>query len=133
MALQAWGAYGILWPVVHFELGVAPDTGRGSVSVVPQIPTGQRTVAGSDIRLGAGSLDVRATRSGRQLVTTVARHGAIRLTIGAVLPSGSGVLRARLDGQLVPFQVVPTSRGRELRVAAARGSGTSRLVVDLAG
>ncbi len=25
--LQAWGAYGILWPVVHFQLGVSPDIG----------------------------------------------------------------------------------------------------------
>ena len=25
---QAWGTYGVLWPVVHYELGVAPDLGR---------------------------------------------------------------------------------------------------------
>ena len=28
MALQAWGTYGILWPVVHYQLGVSPDLGR---------------------------------------------------------------------------------------------------------
>ena len=32
MALQAWGTYGILWPVVHYQLGVSPDAGRSRVS-----------------------------------------------------------------------------------------------------
>jgi hypothetical protein len=27
MVLQAWGTYGILWPVVHQQLGVSPDLG----------------------------------------------------------------------------------------------------------
>ena len=40
MALQAWGTYGILWPVVHYELGVTPDIGRDRVRVVPQVPSG---------------------------------------------------------------------------------------------
>ncbi|MGZ6803963.1 MAG: glycogen debranching protein, partial [Nocardioidaceae bacterium] len=45
-ALQAWGTYGVLWPVLHFELGVAPDAGRGAVRVVPQLPAGQHRIAG---------------------------------------------------------------------------------------
>ena len=45
MALQAWGAYGILWPVVHYQLGVSPDVGRDRFTVVPQIPSGQYKVA----------------------------------------------------------------------------------------
>ncbi len=28
MVLQAWGAYGNLWPVVHQQLGISPDLGR---------------------------------------------------------------------------------------------------------
>ena len=32
MVLQAWGAYGVLWPVIHQWLGVSPDLGRGRVS-----------------------------------------------------------------------------------------------------
>ena len=35
MALQSWGTYAILWPVVHQQLGVAPDMGRGRLAVVP--------------------------------------------------------------------------------------------------
>jgi hypothetical protein len=36
----AWGTYGVLWPVVHFELGVSPDLGHRAVAVIPQIPDG---------------------------------------------------------------------------------------------
>ena len=42
MVMQAWGAYGVLWPVVHQWLGVSPDLGRGRVAVVPQLPPGQQ-------------------------------------------------------------------------------------------
>ena len=45
MALQAWGAYGVLWPVVHQQLGVSPDLGHDRLSVVPQLPPGQTRVA----------------------------------------------------------------------------------------
>ena len=61
--LQAWGSYGTAWPVVHQQLGVRPDLGNGRLDVVPQQPT-RAPIAGSAIRLGSGSLDVRAWRSG---------------------------------------------------------------------
>src|SRR5215207_4548056 len=54
MMLQAWGTYGVLWPVVHQQLGVAPHLGRGRLSVIPQLPEGQQQIAGRDIRLGSG-------------------------------------------------------------------------------
>jgi hypothetical protein len=41
MVMQAWGAYGVLWPVIHQWLGVSPELGRGRVAVVPQLPEGQ--------------------------------------------------------------------------------------------
>ena len=65
MVMQAWGAYGTIWPVVHQWLGVSPDLGRGRVAVVPQIPAGQPSASGRDIRLGSGSIDVSASRSGK--------------------------------------------------------------------
>ncbi len=52
MVLQAWGAYGTLWPVVAQQLGVSPDLGRDRLSVVSQVPTGQQRIAGRHIRLG---------------------------------------------------------------------------------
>ena len=69
MALQAWGTYGILWPVVHYQLGVSPDAGRDRFTVVPQIPSGQYKVAGRDIRIGRGLVNVTATRGNGRLVT----------------------------------------------------------------
>ncbi|MDQ4085876.1 MAG: glycogen debranching protein, partial [Actinomycetota bacterium] len=61
MVLQAWGAYGTLWPVVAQQLGVSPDLGRDHVSVVSQVPAGQHEVSGRNIRLGDdGSVAVRA-------------------------------------------------------------------------
>src|SRR5689334_12734804 len=67
MALQAWGAYGVLWPVVHQQLGLDPDLGNGRLSVVPQVPDGQDRVSGSHIAMGGGEVRVTATRTGALL------------------------------------------------------------------
>jgi hypothetical protein len=124
MSLQAWGAYGILWPVVHQQLGVAPDLGNGRLSVVPQLPDGQTRIAGSDIQLGKGSVDVKASRKGNTLSTWVdldrLRTG---LTVGAVLPAGKEPGRVKFNGKSVDFEVVRTARGTEVR-ADVRGDGT---------
>ncbi|HEY2044677.1 MAG TPA: hypothetical protein VGH11_18530 [Jatrophihabitans sp.] len=127
--LQAWGTYGVLWPVVHYELGVAPDAGRHTVSVVPQIPNGQNTVSATDIRIGGGSIDVSARRDSGTLTTTVRRHLNTQLTIGAVLPSGSQVSSAQLDGHSVSYRVVTTARGAEVLVQASGGDSNSTLAV----
>src|SRR3954454_2416580 len=86
--LQAWGAYGVLWPVVHQQLGVDPDLGHGRLTVVPQLPPGQRRVAGSDIRIGSGgsggALDVTATRDGRTIRVEMATTVRCGLTLGTV-------------------------------------------------
>ena len=128
--LQAWGTYGILWPVVHHELGVSPDVGRGRVTVVPQVPDGQDRVAVHGLRLGRAAIGVKATRTAEELRTTVTRLGALRLTVGAVLPQGTEVRRVRLDGHPTPYRVVTTSRGKEVRVNAGHGARAD-LVVTL--
>ncbi|GAA5200023.1 hypothetical protein GCM10023322_76960 [Rugosimonospora acidiphila] len=136
--LQAWGTYGVLWPVVAQQLGVAPDLGVGRLSVVPQLPPGQQRIAGSDIRLGGGSLDVTATRSGGTgpggiLRTEVDRDGVPgALTIGAVLPAtGARVGSVSLDGHRVGYQRVTTSRGSEIHVSAGTGGGRHTLTITL--
>jgi hypothetical protein len=131
MALQAWGTYGVLWPVVHDELGISPDTGRNRVSVVPQVPAGQHRVSGRHVRLGQGSLDVRATSSTHRLVTRVRQTRPWRLTIGAVMPRGTHVRSVRLDGRPTPYDLVRTASGREVLVHAGHRVGISRLVVRL--
>ncbi len=132
MALQAWGTYGVLWPVVHHQLGVSPDIGRARVSVVPQVPTGQRRVEGRHVRLGTGAVSVRASHTSGLLRTVVHQDRRWRLTIGAVLPAGAAVAEVRLDGRRHGYRVVRTARGREVRVDAGRGLGRTSLAVVLA-
>jgi hypothetical protein len=126
--LQAWGAYGTAWPVVHQQLGVRPDLGRGRLEVVPQ-PPGTAPVAGRNIRLGAsGSVDVRARRSGRRFTTTVHAHAPVRLRIGATLPAGSRVAGVRLDGRPVDAAERETNRGLEVTVATSPGESHTLVV-----
>jgi hypothetical protein len=132
MVLQAWGTYGVLWPVVHQQLGVSPDLGRGNLTVVPQVPGGQHRVAGANIRLGSWSVDVAAERTGSTLTTTVTRYGRTHLVIGHVLPATSTVATVTLDGRRTAYLVRQTARGREVVVDAGTGTGTSALVVTLA-
>ena len=129
--LQAWGAYGILWPVVHFQLGVSPDMGRHRFVVVPQVPDGQSRVSGDNIRLGKGTIAVAATRSSSRLTTTVRQSSSDRLTIGALLPAGASVKSVSLDGYPATYDVVQTARGKQVRVDAGAHKGTSNLVVKL--
>ena len=131
MVMQAWGAYGVLWPVVHQWLGVSPDLGRGRVAVVPQIPDGERSASGANIKLGYGSIDVKASRSGKRYATEVTRDLRVGLTIGAVLPRDAVIASARLDGRRVTPRLVATARGWEATVNVRPGRGDSRLVITL--
>jgi hypothetical protein len=129
MVMQAWGNYGTAWPVVHQQLGVRPDAGRGALEVVPQVPGDRQSIAGSAIRLGnAGAAAVEASRSGKTYTTWV-RVGApiSKLAIGHTLPARATVKQVLLDGNVVTPQVRDTNRGREVTVAT--GAGTHTLVV----
>jgi hypothetical protein len=133
MVMQAWGAYGVLWPVVHQWLGVSPDMGRGRVAVVPQLPPDQPSASARSIRVGSGRIDVTAGRTtaggGTRYTTEVVRHGRSTLVVGAVLPKGSRVGTATLDGRKVRTVLTPTSRGLEVTARADGKEGTATLVV----
>jgi hypothetical protein len=123
MVQQAWGNYGTAWPVVHQQLGVRPDLGRGRLEVVPQLP-GSGPISGRDIRLGdLGSLDVSARRdSAGRYVTTVGAYARVALRIGQTLPAGSAVRDVRLNGRRVAaHESRETNRGLEVTVRAAPG------------
>jgi hypothetical protein len=127
MFMQAWGNYGTAWAVVHQWLGVRPDLGNGAVEFVPQVPQGQSTVTGQDIRLGDGSADVTATVSGKSYTTEidVAAGVANRIVIGHTLPRGAEPSAVMLDGQPVgDYEVVETNRGTEVTVRASAGQHT---------
>jgi hypothetical protein len=134
MVMQAWGNYGTVWPVVNQQLGVQPSLGDGALDVVPQVPPGQPSVAGSNIRLGNGSLDVFASHAGRQYTTTIQVHGLdLRsLEIGHTLPRGSKPDTVLVDGSKAHgVAVQTTNRGVEVTVPV-QGSGPHTLTVTTA-
>ncbi len=129
MTLQAWGTYGVLWPVVHQQLGVDPDLGHGRLAVVPQLPGGQQKVAGSNIQVGRGSVDVSASLKNKELRTDLRVKGLkANITVGAVLPAGAKVKSVSLDGHGTQYKLVTTSRGTEVQVSA-HGSAALRITL----
>jgi hypothetical protein len=123
MFMQAWGNYGTAWPVVHQWLGVQPDLGRRSLTVVPQLPSAE-PIAGRDIRLGDGAVDVAAAKQGANtyLTSVNARHAPIStLTIGHTLARDAHVNSVRLDGQRVHWSERLTNRGLEVTVTTRPG------------
>jgi hypothetical protein len=129
MFVQAWGHYGTAWPVVAQQLGVRPDMGRRDLAVVPQLPS-DAPIAGEDIRLGSGKLDiVAASRQGRDYRTRAdtGSSGVEELVIGHTLPRGSKVESVWLDGRRVRWDAEETNQGLEVTVDA--GPGERRLLV----
>jgi hypothetical protein len=128
MFMQAWGNYGTTWAVVHQWLGVRPDLGHDRVEIVPQVPQGQTSAQGEDIRLGDGSVDVLATLTGGSYSTEIDVTddvGADEVAIGHTLPAGVQPAAVVLDGRRVHnFQVVETNRGNEVTVPTTSGHHT---------
>jgi hypothetical protein len=121
MFMQAWGHYGTAWAAVHQQLGVRPQLGHAWLEVVPQVPDGQPSVQGENIRLGHGSADVHASHAGNRYTTTTdtSRAPVRTLLIGHTLPRGSTVASVELDGTPVTdYGKRQTNRGLEVRVSA---------------
>jgi hypothetical protein len=134
MFMQAWGNYGTVWSVVHQQLGVRPFLGYQTLQVVPQVPSGQPSVAGTNIRLGNGSVDVFASHSGRSYITEMQVHGLrLRtLEIGHTLPAGTRPGTVRVDGRRAKHvSVRNTNRGVEVTVPVG-GAGLHTLSVSTA-
>ncbi|HZC70847.1 MAG TPA: hypothetical protein VE442_09150 [Jatrophihabitans sp.] len=132
MFMQAWGNYGTAWAVVHQWLGVEPDLGNGLLAVVPQVPQGQTTVQGRDIRLGNGSADVAATHDGSTYTTKLDVSSNVRaaVVIGHTLPRGATPASVTLDGQAVTnYQIRQTNRGTEVTVGTGTGAHTLTIKV----
>ena len=129
MVMQAWNQYGTMWPVVHQQLGVRPDLGRGDLTVVPQLPSSS-PIAGSNIRLGDGAVKlVQASRSGKAYSTTVDTGSAEldSVVLGHTLPRTAKVESVTLDGKKVGWQQRTTNRG--LEITTMTGSGRHTVVV----
>jgi hypothetical protein len=131
MFMQAWGHYGTAWSVVHQQLGVRPSIGRGFLEVVPQVPDGQTHVAGSNIRLGDGSVDVEADHDGDTYTTKTATSDLSLTTfrIGHTLPRGSEIASVELDGAPAAYSTRETNRGLDVRAPAAPGERHTLVVM----
>jgi glycogen debranching enzyme len=118
MFMQAWSSYGVQWPVIHHFLGIRPDVPAGSLTVVPDVPDSwSKPISARNLRLGSGTVEeVSASRSGKLYATKVSAPAGWKLTIGHTLPAGATVKTVTLDGSLVEYTVVDTTRGREVRV-----------------
>jgi hypothetical protein len=128
--LQAWGAYGTVWPVVHQQLGVRPDMGRGRLEVMPQVPPYQRAIAGRKIRIARRSVAVVAGHVRRRYYTRVRSRARLRrLVIGHTLPAGSRVRSVELDGRRVSHRTRVTNRGLEVAVHTRTPNRHHTLVV----
>ena len=126
---QAWGTYGVLWPVVHQQLGVDPQLGDGLLEVLPSVPSGQTTVAGNNIRIGTGTINVVATHNGSVWTTVVTSRLSSILHIGATLPAGSTIHSVLLNGKHVAYKVRDTNAGRQVFVSTSCGSTAQVKVV----
>ncbi|HET7479453.1 MAG TPA: glycogen debranching protein [Rubrobacteraceae bacterium] len=128
MVLQAWGAYGTIWPVLHQQLGIRPDMGRGELAVVPQVPPGSPGLSGENIRLVKGSVAVSADHEGKTYTTKVSTRLKVDLTIGHTVPRDAKVSSVRLNGDKVRYKVRTTNRGKEVLVKAPK-TGKQELVI----
>jgi len=126
---QAWGTYGVLWPVVNQQLGVDPQLGNGLLEVLPDVPSGQSSVSGTNIRVGTGSVDVAATHHGSSYTTTVTASLACTLHVGATLPAGATVRQVTLNGSAAHYTVRDTNAGREVLVSTPCRGQTWRVHV----
>jgi hypothetical protein len=128
MFMQSWGNYGTAWAVVHQWLGVRPDLGNERLEIVAQVPPGHRSVAGKDIRLGRGSVDVQASHTGKVYRTKIYVGSGVhadRVLIGHTLPRGTHPTSVKLDGRTVrDYRLVQTNRGAEVTVATREGRHT---------
>ena len=125
MFMQAWGNYGTAWPVVHQQLGVRPTSTTACCRSCRRCRAGQPSVAGSNIRLGRGSVDVLASHSDAGYTTKVdATQTPVReLVIGHTLPRGPRPATVLLDGRRVKhYDARETNRGLEVTVAARPGA-----------
>ena len=124
---QAWGTYGVLWPMVHQQLGVGPQLGYGLLDVLPNVPAGQSSISATNIRVGAGSVDVTATHQGNSYTTTVTARLVCTLHAGATLPAGAQIRLVTLNGAPATYTVRDTNAGRQVLVSTPCNSQTAKV------
>jgi glycogen debranching enzyme len=123
MFMQAWSSYGVQWPVIHNFVGIDPNASAGSLSVVPDVPESWPGLSVQDLKVGNGTMKASASRKGKRYTTQVdSAPAGWTLTIGHTLPAGATVKSVTLDGKSTTYDVVDTTRGREVHVKTSTGT-----------
>jgi hypothetical protein len=122
MFMQAWSSYGIQWPVINDFLGIRPDVPHSSLSVVPDIPDSWPGLSVQNLKVGNGTMTASASRKGKQYTTQVSAPAGLTLIIGHTLPAGAKIQSVTLDGQPHAYDVVDTTRGKEVHVTTSTGA-----------
>ena len=129
MVMQAWSSYGVLYPIVHYFLGIQPHMPQRLIIVLPQLPGSLPHLSIQNLRVGNQILEVAAQHSDKLYVTEVALPSDCRLEIGHTLPANASIESVTLNGKAVDYEVRSTHRGSEI-VAQAFTAGTYRLVIQ---
>jgi glycogen debranching enzyme len=129
MFMQAWSSYGVQWPVIHNFLGIDPNVPASSLSVVPDVPESWPGLSVQNLKVGDGTMKASASRKGKRYTTKVdAAPTGWTLTIGHTLPAGATVKSVTLDGKSTTYDVVDTTRGREVHVKTSTGTSHTLIV-----
>lgn len=129
MVMQAWSAYGVLYPVVYYFLGIRPAMPNRSIAVVPQLPSSLSRLSIQDLHVGDDILAVATEHSDKLYVTQVSLPLGCRLEIGHTLPANASIESVTLNGRATDYIVRSTHRGSEV-VAQVFKAGTYRLVIQ---
>jgi glycogen debranching enzyme len=100
--IQAWSAYGIIWPVVHYFLGFQPDAAKRRACFAPQLPGSWHTARLQDVRVGSArmNLSVSGAENGLQIVLETS-DPSYEITLGWAWPAGREPRRVTLNGTAV--------------------------------
>ena len=104
--IQAWSAYGIIWPVVHAFFGFQPDAAKRKARFVPQLPGSWRTARLQDVRVGSARMNlcVNSTKKDLQVVLETS-DPLYEITLGWVWPTGKEPGSVLLNGTPVASSV----------------------------
>ena len=129
MIMQAWSSYGVLYPIVHYFLGIQPQMPKRLIVVVPQLPSSLSHLSIQNLRVGDEILAVAAQHSDKLYVTEVTLPVGCRLEIGHTLPANASIESVTLNGKAADYEVRSTHRGSEI-VAQGFTAGSYRLVIQ---
>lgn len=140
--VQAWSGYGMIWPVVHFFLGLRPDAAKRTIRFVPHLPHAWSQARLENIRVGTASFNVEVVRREEHLQMTLETSDpSYDVTLGCVcsVKEERAPGSVTLNGTPVPFTVEqiaecsPEDRNaawHTVQIAPAKGLQRYTLVIN---